>query len=83
MNDTAFDRELSLAEVVRGLLQAVSLFPVGSTVQLTGGLMGRVLRANAHDVSVIERKAFNSHDLVENLRLALRRPARLTLPPPR
>lgn len=36
-------------QVVRGLLQAVSLFPVGSYVQITGNRIGRVIRSNAHD----------------------------------
>jgi HD-GYP domain-containing protein (c-di-GMP phosphodiesterase class II) len=36
-------------QVIRGLLQAVSLFPVGSYVQLSGGMVGRVIRSNAHD----------------------------------
>jgi len=36
-------------QVVRGLLQAVSLFPVGSFVQFAGGRVGRVIRSNSHD----------------------------------
>lgn len=34
---------------VRGLLQAVSLFPIGSFVEISDGYVGRVIRSNAFD----------------------------------
>ena len=36
-------------QAVRGLLQAVSLFPIGSYVELNDGYVGRVIRSNAFD----------------------------------
>lgn len=43
-------------EVVRALLDAVSLFPIGSVVELSNGVRGQVLRANPdlHTKPVIE-----------------------------
>ncbi len=37
------------SQVVRALLQAVGLFPVGSFVSLSNGCVGRVIRANLQD----------------------------------
>ena len=34
------------ADVMRGLLEAVSLFPIGSSVKLSDGRVAKVIRAN-------------------------------------
>ena len=47
LRDTS--RGLFDPQVVRGLLQAVGLFPVGSFVELNDRLVGRVIRANQTD----------------------------------
>jgi HD-GYP domain-containing protein (c-di-GMP phosphodiesterase class II) len=52
-------------QVVRALLQTVGLFPLGSYVDIAGGYVGRIIRANHHDYTrpVVElRKASSSQD---------------------
>ena len=69
-------------QAVRGLLQAVSLFPVGSYVEMSNGYVGRVIRANAHDymrpvVEVWSRDRIGGApavvDLAQESKLAIRR----------
>jgi HD-GYP domain-containing protein (c-di-GMP phosphodiesterase class II) len=49
-------RRLFDAGVVRGLLHTISLFPIGSYVELDNGMVGKAIRANgpAYDRPVIE-----------------------------
>jgi hypothetical protein len=44
------------AAVVRGLLHTISLFPIGSYVELNNGQIGKVIRTNgpAYDRPIIE-----------------------------
>ena len=60
--------------VIRGLLQATSLFPIGSCVELSNGNVGRVIRTGGNDFAnpVIEmwkRNDLNSQPEIVNLKL--------------
>jgi HD-GYP domain-containing protein (c-di-GMP phosphodiesterase class II) len=55
-----FDRE-----VVRALLKTISLFPIGSNVELSDGRLGRVLRANTADFSRPVVELWEPEDLAD------------------
>ncbi len=49
--------------VVRGLLQTISLFPIGSFIEVSDGRVGRVLRANRENFARPVVELTNPHDL--------------------
>ena len=68
------------AEVIRGLLRTISLFPVGSFVKLSDGRQARVIRANddSYDRPVVElatsgpqRGSKNVVDLLQESKLRI------------